>query len=89
MPGVKTMAIEIMEAQLRAALDTDARLIERGCRTRAYHPSGVGIERGAVEVGVWHWSNGQFELYVDGNGPVVTVDTVAEAVRYTREKLVR
>jgi len=89
MPGVKTMAIEIMEAQLRAALDTDGRLIERGCRTRAHLPSGVGIERGAAEVGVWHWNNGQFKLYVEGRGPVVTVDTVAEAVRYSREKLVR
>lgn len=83
------MSTEIMEAQLRAALDTDARLIERACRTRFHQPSGVGVEFGSSEVGIWHWVNGRFELHVDDSGPAVAVDTVAEAVRYTRNELAR
>jgi hypothetical protein len=81
------MSTAIMEAQLRAALDTDLELAKRGCRTRFHHPSGVGVEFKSTEVGVWHWTNGRFELLVDGKGPVVSVDTVAEATRYTRESL--
>ena len=81
------MAIEIMEAQLRAALDTNARFVEKTCHTRFVDPSGVAIECGSNGVGIWHWTNGRFEFHVDGDGPVVAVDTVAEAVRYTRERL--
>jgi hypothetical protein len=81
------MATAIMEAQLRAALDTDIELAKRACRTRFLQPSGVGVEFRATEVGDWQWKNGQYELVVDGQGPIVRVDTVAEAVRYTRETL--
>jgi hypothetical protein len=81
------MSTAIMEAQLRAALDTDLELAKRGCRTRFRPPSGVAVEFKSTEAGVWHWKNGRFELLVDGKGPIVTVYTVAEAVRYTRESL--
>jgi len=81
------MSTAIMEAQLRAALDTDIELAKRACRTRFHQPSGVGVEFKSTEVGVWHWKNGRFELFVENQGAIVTVETVAEAVRYTRESL--
>lgn len=81
------MATEIMEAQLRAALDTDARFVEKACRTHFANPSGVAIECNASEIGIWHWTSGRFEFHVADSGPVMAVDTVAEAVRYTRERL--
>ncbi len=81
------MATAIMEAQLRDALNTDRDLTARGARAAERQPSGVAIERGQNVLGIWHWRGGQFELHVGRTGPVATVETVAEAVRYTREQL--
>jgi hypothetical protein len=83
------MANAIMEGQLRTAIDTDSELANRGCGTRLLQPSGLSVHFGAMEVGVWYWRNGRFELFVDGKGPVVALGTVAEALRYTRERLSR
>ncbi|MEZ5815526.1 MAG: hypothetical protein R3D44_00405 [Hyphomicrobiaceae bacterium] len=81
------MATAIMEGQLRAALEADRELGQRGCHVVPRRPNGVAIERGVAELGVWYWKNGQFELSIAGDHAVVRVDTVAEAVRHTREKL--
>jgi hypothetical protein len=81
------MATAIMEAQLRDALNVDRDLTARGAKAADRQPSGVAVERGPNVLGIWHWRRGQFELNVGGAGPVVTVETVAEAVRYTREQL--
>jgi len=81
------MATDIMEARLRTALDADRGLVKRGCSTRQLDPSGVGVSFGSAEAGAWFWANGMFELRSDGGTSVVTVETVAEAVRYTRERL--
>jgi|LNFM01.1.fsa_nt_gb hypothetical protein len=81
------MATAIMEAQLRDALNADRDLTARGAKAAERQPSGVAIERGPNVLGIWHWRRGQFELTIGGSGPVVTVETVAEAVRYTRERL--
>jgi len=82
------MATAIMEAQLRDALNADPHLSGRGAKAVDRHASGVAIERGPNVLGIWHWRRGQFELRVGGTGPVATVETVAEAVRTTRERLV-
>jgi hypothetical protein len=79
------MATAIMEAQLRDALNGDGELNARGAQAAARLPSGVAVERGPDVVCVWHWRAGLFELHVGGSGPVATVETVAEAVRQTRD----
>lgn len=81
------MANAIMETQLRDALNADRDLTARGAKAVERQPSGVAIERGPDVLGIWHWRRGQFELHADGSGPIVTVATVAEAVRATRERL--
>ncbi len=81
------MSTTIMEAQLRDALDRDRELAVRGC---AFTPAagGIVIERRGATVGVWQWRNGGFELHVPGDGePLTKVETVAEAVHHTRERL--
>ncbi|MGD9805168.1 MAG: hypothetical protein AB7E81_01190 [Hyphomicrobiaceae bacterium] len=81
------MASAIMEARLRAAFLRDIALTDRGIATRFEDPSGVAVAFGQSEAGIWRWQNGQFELFVAGDGPVAAFDTVAEAVRYTRDRL--
>jgi hypothetical protein len=81
------MATAIMEAQLRDGLNADRDLTARGAKAAERLPSGVAVERGPTVLGIWHWRRGQFELHVGGSGPIVSVATVAEAVRYTRERL--
>ena len=81
------MSAAIMEAQLRDALRADRPLAARGCRAEEQQPSGIAVERGGAVAGVWHWRNGAFELELTGPGPTVVLDTVAEAVRHTRDHL--
>jgi hypothetical protein len=83
----KNMSTTIMEAQLRDALDRDRELAVRGCAT-ASGPAGIAVERRGTPLGVWQWRNGGFELRLAGEGEAVTkVETVAEAVHHTRERL--
>ncbi|MGE0700047.1 MAG: hypothetical protein AB7O57_13205 [Hyphomicrobiaceae bacterium] len=81
------MSTAIMDAQLRAAINADRVIATRGCRGEARQPNGVAVEQGASVKGIWYWRNGAFELFVGGDGPIVAVDTVAEAVRYSRDHL--
>ena len=78
-------AAGIMEDQLRAALVSDRRLAGvREPRTRA--EGGIAIERPGAREWLWRWIDGEFQLSI-ADSPVVAVETVAEAVRYTRENL--
>lgn len=82
------MATAIMEGQLREVLNGDRILVTRDCVARAVQPSGVEVDCRGVTMGVWRWRNGVFELArTDGSGASVAVETVAEALYYTRETL--
>jgi hypothetical protein len=82
------MATAIMEAQFRDALNGDRDLAARGCVGVPRQPSGIAVERRGIAVGVWHWRNGRFEFApATSSDPPIGVDTVAEAVRHTRERL--
>lgn len=80
------MSTAIMEAELRDALNADRTLAATGCHVEERRPSGIAIMRGSSTVGVWHWRGGAFEL--EASLPAST-DTVAAAVRYTRDRLCR
>lgn len=81
------MAIRIMESQLRAALNTDSHLVEYRVIALSLEPSGVAVEREGARVGSWNWSNGRFEFHAGRKTSIEAVETVAEAVRLTREKV--
>lgn len=81
------MATAIMEARLRDALNADRDLAGHGVKSTVRQPSGVAVERGGTVLGIWRWRGGVFELYIGSTGPVVAIETVAEAVRHTRERL--
>ena len=81
------MSTAIMEAQLREALTSDPDLASRGWRGTPRQPGGVAVERAGTIAGLWRWRAGVFELSIGGSGAIVTFETVAEAVRHTRENL--
>jgi hypothetical protein len=84
------MSTTIMEAQLRDAIDRDRDLAVRGCQSVLRPSGGIAVERHTAVVGIWHWRNGGFELRLPSqDDPAIKVDTVAEAVHYTRERLCR
>ncbi len=86
------MSTAIMERQLLDGLSADSDLARKGYAATA-GPAGSGvvvIERLGNVHGIWHWQNGVFVLTVAGAaGPAVEVETLAEAIRYTREVLGR
>lgn len=82
------MATAIMEGQLREVLNGDSILASRRCVARAGLTSGVEVECQGTVLGIWHWRNGVFELVgPDAPGEAVALETVAEALYYTRETL--
>ena len=81
------MSAAIMEAQLRDALRADRRLAAQGWQAEERQAGGVAVGRAGIVAGVWHWRNGAFEVVTDRAGPGAALDTVAEAVKYTRDHL--
>lgn len=81
------MSAAIMEAELRDALRADRALAAQGWQVEERLPGGIAVERGGTVAGIWYWQNGVFEVVADRAAPGVAFDTVAEAVRYTREHL--
>jgi hypothetical protein len=82
------MSAVIMEGQLASRLRSDSVLSQRGCTAARAATGGVTIERRGHHLGVWHWRQGIFAYTPAGYGePTVEVETVAEAVRYTRERV--
>lgn len=81
------MSTTIMEAHLCDAMNADPELLALGfVAARNAAASGVIVSGRGGTAGVWHWRNGTFELEVAG-AVIVALETVAEAVRYTRERL--
>ena len=81
------MSTAIMEGLLRDTLNGDRSLSARDCRAAEGRRGGVSVERAGVPRGTWHWRNGAFELDIGDDVAVVSVESVAEALRYTREHL--
>lgn len=87
-PRFETMSTGIMERHLVRSLGVDAELSGKGCQA-AIAPAGgvIVLRRGQVQ-GIWAWRNGAFVLERPGvDTPMVEVETIAEAVRHTREQL--
>ena len=81
------MSAAIMEGLLRDTINGDRFLAARDCRVRDEEAHGVAVEMAGALKGTWHWRNGCFELVVGASATTVAVDTVAEALLYTREQL--
>lgn len=84
-----SMSTAIMERQLLDGLAADRVLASNGY-TAGASPTGSGVivERQGYVRGLWHWQNGAFVLTAPGShSPAVEVETLAEAIRYTRDVL--
>lgn len=88
-PGLAfAMSIGIMERQLLRGINADGHLASRGITAQNPPAGGVVVARRGHVRGTWAWENGAFVLTVAGAAaPAVEVETVAEAVQYTREHL--
>lgn len=83
------MSATIMEIRLNAALGADAEFAVRGCASIALPAGGVAIERNGITLGVWSWLNGRFELRYPGETEAAaTAETVAEAVHFSRTRMI-
>jgi hypothetical protein len=81
------MSTTIMEAELIAALSGDPALAQAGIAIVAAAPNGVRLLRHGVALADWRWRNGVFELLLpDNDEPVCTSETLAEALRHSRER---
>lgn len=84
------MSATIMEGQLREAITGDAELARLGCRPHARRSGGIAIEHNGKVIGTWYWRNGLFVLVRSGSpDPLAEVETVAEALLSTRQRLTR
>ncbi len=81
------MATAIMEGQLREVLNGDRILATRSCVAKSVQPSGVEVACRGLTMGIWHWRNGVFEFVLPDGSGVIDVETLAEALYYTRETL--
>ena len=82
------MSATIMEGQLVMALATDSALGAAGVVVNAARGSGVEILVRGDTVGHWRWRKGVFAFTRAGELDASReVDTVAEAVHYTRDQL--
>lgn len=78
------MSTAIMQYQLLAAFNADTGLAEAGV-TAIDTVHGVALEHDGHFRGIWQWRHGAFTFTAAGyNEPAISVDTVAEAVIYTR-----
>jgi hypothetical protein len=83
------MSTTIMEAELIEALSGDPALAYAGVSTVAAAPNGVRLLRHGVALAVWRWRNGVFELMLPtSDEPVCTSETIAEALRHSRERFI-
>lgn len=84
------MSTGIMEKQLLRGLNADSGFAATGCTAQIAPSGGVTLSRMGHVRAIWSWQSGAFVLTVPGSRkPRIEVETVAEAVRYSRETLCR
>lgn len=84
------MSTGIMERQLLRGLTADSGFMSTGCTAQIAPSGGVTLSRNGHVRATWTWQNGAFVLTASGSrSPRIEVETVAEAVRYSREQICR
>jgi hypothetical protein len=84
------MSAAIMEAQLLRLIASDTDLATRHCLAERGAGGGVTLSSRAGRIGTWRWTGTRFEFIREGEqAPVVTLQTSAEALIYTKAQLIR